>query len=145
MTAQGGTVPPGFGARLRDERERVGMNQSELAAVAGIKRVAQGQYEKEVRSPTVRYLSAVASAGLDVHYLLFGKRGVLSPGGLRGLEKKAFELVEAYARQQPDGQFGAEGRYAMFELMRAYLSQCAEEGRPLPADPAELIGGLGAV
>lgn len=138
------TIPIGFGDRLRRERERVGLNQTELAGVAGVKRMAQGQYENEVRSPTVRYLSAIAEAGVDLHYLLFGNRSVQMVGGFRGLEKKAFELVETYARQQPDGQLGSEGRYAIFELMRAYLSKSVEDGRAMPINPMELIAELGS-
>ena len=118
------------------------MNQTELAEVAGIKRMAQGQYESEVRFPTVRYLSAVAGVGLDVQYLLFGSRNPQLLGGSRGIEKKAFELVEVYARQQPDGQLGAEGRYAMFEFLRAYMGRYAEEERSLPVNLGELVAGL---
>lgn len=142
MSTQVQTVSPGFGGRLRDERERVGMTQTALAEVAGIKRMAQGQYESEVRSPTVRYLSAVAGVGLDVQYLLFGSRSAQLPGGSRGLEKKAFELVEVYARQQPDGQLGAEGRYAMFEFLRAYMGRYAEDDGSLPVNLGELVAGL---
>lgn len=145
MAKQVQMVSQGFGFRLREERERVGMNQTELAEVAGIRRMAQGQYENEVRSPTVKYLSAVAGVGIDVHYLLFGSRCASATVGQRGLEKKAFELVEAYVHQQPDGQLGAEGRYAIFELIRAHLRQSVEEGRSSSYSPAELIAGLGSI
>ncbi|GAB4062401.1 helix-turn-helix transcriptional regulator [Uliginosibacterium sediminicola] len=137
-------ISPGFGERLKEERERLGMSQTALAEVAGIKRMAQGQYESELRSPTVRYLSLVAAVGVDTQYLLFGMRGIQLTASQRGLEKKAFQLVEGYARQQPDGQLGAEGRYAMFELLRAYLSQhLDDEGQP-QANLAELLAGLGS-
>ena len=142
MSLQVQTVPPGFGARLREERERLGMTQAALADVAGIKRIAQGQYENEVRSPTVKYLSAVAGAGIDLHYVMFGGRGLQSLGGRRGLEKKAFELVESYARQQPDGQLGAEARYAMFELVRSYMIRCPDGGQELPGRLGELVADV---
>jgi len=48
------TIPDGFGQRLRDERERLQLSQAALAEVAGIKRLAQSQYEKETSSPSVR-------------------------------------------------------------------------------------------
>lgn len=142
MSTRMQTVSAGFGGRLRDERERVGMTQTAFAEVAGIKRMAQGQYESEVRSPTVRYLSAVAAAGIDLHYVLFGSRVAQLPGQQRELEKKAFELVEVYARQQADGQLGAEGRYAMFEFLRAYMARCAHEDRSPPVNLDELLAGL---
>lgn len=133
----------GFGERLREERERIGLNQTELAEMGGIKRMAQGQYEHEIRSPTVRYLAAVAGAGIDVQYLLFGRDANKPTGEQRALEKRAFEMVEVYAGLQPDGRLGAEGRYAMFELFRASMKRSMEEGRPVPDSPEELMASLG--
>lgn len=141
MTTRSLTIAAGFGGRLREERERVGLNQAQLAEAAGIKRMAQGQYENEVRSPSVKYLAAIASAGIDLHYALFGSKAGPTQEAQRGLEKKVFEMVEQYARQQPDGKLGAEGRYAMFELLRAYLARSTDgDGASLP-DPVELIAG----
>lgn len=142
MTTHSLTVAPCFGERLRKERERVGLNQTQLAEVAGIKRMAQSQYEKEVRSPTIRYLSAIASTGIDLHYLLFESKLALPQEDQRGLEKKIFELVEQYARQQPDGQLGAEGRYTTFELFRVYLKRFPEGENVARLDPADLIAEL---
>lgn len=141
MTTQSLTIANGFGGRLREERERAGMSQTQLAEVAGIKRMAQGQYENEVRSPSVKYLSAIADSGIDLHYILFGQRMGPSPDNQRQLEKNVFEMVEQYVQQQPDGQLGAEGRYAMFEFLRAYMGKAAENNSLSP-DLTELIVGL---
>lgn len=63
-----------IGARLRSERERVGLNQESLAGPAGVTRQSQSKYEKGERSPDALYLSAVAQAGIDVQYVLTGQR-----------------------------------------------------------------------
>lgn len=117
------TITEGFGSRLREERERRGLNQSQFAAVAGIRRMAQGQYEHESHSPTVRYLAAVASTGIDLHYVLFGSRAIASSQEKRDAERQVFELIEQYAQQQPDGRLGAEARFTMFELLRNAVLQ----------------------
>lgn len=67
-------IEPGFGDRLREERVRLGKSQAEFADLADVRRLAQSQYEAEATSPTVRYLTVIAAAGADLHYLLFAKR-----------------------------------------------------------------------
>lgn len=122
------TIPDGFGLRLREERERLGLSQVALATVGGVKRLAQGQYEKEVSSPSVRYLAAIASVGIDLQYALFGRRrdsGLLSPIELSRIEGRAFELLEEFIRKQPEANYGAEGRFALFQLFRANLTEDA--------------------
>lgn len=69
-----------FPSRLREERERLGLNQEALAEAGGVKKLAQHKYEKGENSPTVAYLQAVAAAGVDVVYALTGVReGVSTP------------------------------------------------------------------
>ncbi|MFP3181581.1 MAG: helix-turn-helix transcriptional regulator [Paraburkholderia sp.] len=64
-----------FGERLKNERSRLDLNQSEFAAIGGVKQHAQFQYEKGMRRPNSDYLSALAGAGVDVWYLLTGEKG----------------------------------------------------------------------
>ncbi len=69
-----------IGARLRQERERTGLSQTEFAAiadragVAGATRQSQSLYEKGKRMPDAGYLAAIAVAGVDVLYVLTGQR-----------------------------------------------------------------------
>lgn len=71
----------GISERLREERERLGKTQPEFGALAGVKKQAQLRYEKGERSPDAAYLSAAASNGVDVLYVLTGQRSTtaLSP------------------------------------------------------------------
>jgi transcriptional regulator with XRE-family HTH domain len=63
-----------FFERLKEERERLGFNQEAFGAIGGVKRVAQGNYEKGDRSPDVGYLAAIAKVGADVQYIVTGAR-----------------------------------------------------------------------
>ncbi|WP_287031368.1 helix-turn-helix domain-containing protein [Pseudomonas sp. UBA6310] len=64
----------GFGERLKEERLRLGLNQSDFAAFAGVAKNSQLNYEKGERSPDAVYLAAVAEKGVDVLYVVTGIR-----------------------------------------------------------------------
>ncbi|MEG0920642.1 MAG: helix-turn-helix transcriptional regulator [Comamonas sp.] len=69
-----------IGERLKEEREALGKTQgdfasiAELAGVPGATRQSQAKYEKGLAAPSAAYLSAMASAGVDVRYVLTGDR-----------------------------------------------------------------------
>ncbi|MDF3080679.1 helix-turn-helix domain-containing protein [Burkholderia sola] len=65
--------PDIFSVRLRLERKRLGMNQTEFAAAGGVQQHAQVNYEKGARLPDVSYLVGIAELGVDVQYLLTGR------------------------------------------------------------------------
>lgn len=71
----------GIGERLREERQRLGLTQPEMGALASVGKQAQLRYEAGERSPDAQYLEAVAARGVDVLYVLTGRRdaGALSP------------------------------------------------------------------
>lgn len=127
------TIPNGFGLRLTEERKRLGLTQSQLAEIGGIKRLAQSQYERETSSPTVRYLAAIAQAGVNLTQVLFGDLpsiGLLPSSDQYRIERQAFELVEAHVCQQPEGVLGAEARFALFQLFKSQLAQQALSRAP---------------
>lgn len=100
------------------------MSQTALAETAGIRRLAQSQYEKEINSPNVRYLSAICGAGLNLDYILFGRTPSerhLSPEDSYRVEGEAFRLLEEFVQKQPGGHLGAEGRFALFQVFRGNL------------------------
>ena len=122
------TRPDGLGRRLPEERKRLGLSQSQLAEIGGIKRLAQSQYERETSSPTVRYLAAIAHAGVNLTKVLFcdlPSIGQQSSSEQYRIERQAFELVEEHVRQQPEGFVGAEARFALFQLFKSQLSKQA--------------------
>jgi len=63
-----------IGERLKEERERLGLTQTEFAALGGAGRKTQFNYESGERTPDAAYLAAIAEAGADVLYILTGQR-----------------------------------------------------------------------
>jgi transcriptional regulator with XRE-family HTH domain len=63
-----------FPNRLREERQRLGLNQTEFAEIAGVQKRAQVNYEAGERAPDTNYMTAIAAAGADVLYILTGER-----------------------------------------------------------------------
>lgn len=89
----------GIGERLKEERERLGLNQTEFSARAGASKNTQYNYEKGERSPDAAYLAAADGMGVDVLYVVTGRRTPEAASSFNGDE---VDLVESY-RQLPEG------------------------------------------
>ena len=63
-----------FGARLKEERKRLGCKQAEFAALVATDVPKQSLYENDKRELRAPYLSRIAAAGVDVVYVLTGRR-----------------------------------------------------------------------
>lgn len=64
-----------IGERLKEERDRLGFNQTAFGAIGGVLKQAQLKYEKGERFPGADYLAAVGKVGADVQYIVMGERG----------------------------------------------------------------------
>ncbi len=62
------------GARLREERERLGMTQPQMAQAAGVSLRGYCYYEQGERQMKACFLSSLAYMGVDVIYVLTGMR-----------------------------------------------------------------------
>ena len=60
--------------RLKEERKRLGMNQTEFADVGGVQISAQTNYERGLRNPDWDYLEKIADLGVDILYVVTGRR-----------------------------------------------------------------------
>lgn len=78
-----------IGARLREERERLGLSQPAMGEIGGVKKLTQLNYEKGDRTPDASYLSNLAKFGLDVQYVVTGVRAM-------PLIRDELELLESY-------------------------------------------------
>ncbi len=107
-----------FGARLAEERRRLGLKQAEFAALAGTDVPKQSLYENERRELRAEYLARLPEMGVDVVYVLTGRR-------LEGewLSEGPSELVSAYLTLPP------EMKEAVLSLARAMRDQFADETR----------------
>ncbi|MBP1317784.1 helix-turn-helix transcriptional regulator [Herbaspirillum sp. 1130] len=61
-----------FGARLREERLRLGFNQTDFAEIGGVQKDGQVKYEAGKREPGIGYIALLAQAGVDVGFLISG-------------------------------------------------------------------------
>lgn len=86
-----------IGERLREERERLGLSQSQMAELAknlgakGATRQSQALYEKGEQSPSAAYIAAITTSGADVLYILTGNRAAaVAPTPVLSREEECF-------------------------------------------------------
>lgn len=63
-----------IGARIADERQRLGAGQKELAAIGGVSLRTQAAYEMGESMPNLAYMTLLAASGFDVTYIITGRR-----------------------------------------------------------------------
>lgn len=86
----------GFGARLEEERARLGLSKGDMAQAGGVSAPAYSFYLRGERIPDLAALAAWAEAGADPLYIAIGQRmpALLSPeeemilGGYRRLDAR---------------------------------------------------------
>lgn len=83
------------GKRLKEERERLGYNQTDFAAIGGIGRKSQFNYEDDERKADSAYLAAIAAAGADIRYIVTGDREGPPPEVLSVDERELLTLFRA--------------------------------------------------
>lgn len=88
------------GARLVEERRRLGMNQDAMAAAAGVAKSTYCNYEAGKRAPDALFLEKIAAAGGDVLYILTGTK---SPSALTADEQL---LLSGYRSMDERGRAG---------------------------------------
>lgn len=91
--------------RLRWERDRLGLTQPQFAEIAGAAKRTVIDWEKGVSSPTGVQLARLASAGVDVLYVLTGEHGKpIAPtfdGRLSAL-KEVSSILEKHGLEGPE-------------------------------------------
>lgn len=124
-----------FGSRLRQERQRLGMNQATFARLGGVEPNAQSLYESGKRVPRADYLMNIARGGVDLLFLfLQSRRPVISPlimpqQGLQDVNTSIHQL----------GLHMASTAQAIHDLVTATL---AHESRPEDEEVAEQLKAL---
>lgn len=110
------------GARLRSERLRLDINQSKMAEIGGVNRNSQSDYEAGKRPWSVAYMFAIRGAGVDVGFLLTGRRAS------EQLEDDETELLSCF-RQLDPGE-----RAAVIQVARSMAGRKAPSSR-IHAEP----------
>lgn len=83
--------------RIREERERLGLNQEEFGVRAEVGRATQIFYEAGSRFPTTKYFGALEQHGIDTVYLLTGSRSKSTYSDLEWLHFKPEALWAAFS------------------------------------------------
>lgn len=68
-----------FKVRLKEEREKLGLTQQAFGEALGTTKKSQYGYEKGTGYPKADYLIAASDLGVDVLYVLTGKRTANNP------------------------------------------------------------------
>ena len=86
------------GERLKEERIRLGLTQAEFGDLAGVKNVTQSRYESGLNSPNTDYFECIAKYGVDINYILTGKRiaGLILQDEIDVLNKDEREILAYY-------------------------------------------------
>lgn len=63
-----------IGDRLRSERQRLRLSQTDFAKIGGVGKTTQVLYESGQRVPDANYLAAVAAQGADISFVIVGRR-----------------------------------------------------------------------
>lgn len=84
---------PTLGERLAEERTRLGFNQPDFAALGGVKRTSQVNYEANARRPDADYLRGIAAAGADIQYVVTGVRSLNAGTAAGGVPPRAVDAM----------------------------------------------------
>ena len=115
-----------IGGRLREERKRLGLTQTEFGEIGGVKLFAQSNYENGKRTPSAEYLAAVARRGVDVAYVVTGMQGIQTSNShvenqsLSSVEIPVFDLEAAAGHGTP---LDAENVIYTFPLPSEFLDE----------------------
>ncbi|EHG3076017.1 transcriptional regulator [Salmonella enterica] len=93
-----------LGARLKEERNRLGFSQSEFAELVGASYKSQLRWEKDESAPGADALSVWAGIGLDVLYVVTGQRSnIASPhSNIPKMSQEKKELMDAFDDMSPE-------------------------------------------
>lgn len=104
------------GARLKEERERLGLSQGAIAEHVGASRRAVVAWEGGATAPGADTLALLASKGFDVLFVVVGQRSVPVESTLSSDE---LALLDNYKHSDEEGQAAA----------RRVLSSLAQQGK----------------
>lgn len=133
-----------IGARLKEERERLGYSQPAFAALGGASKGSQLAWEKGTATPNAEFLNLVAAVGVDVLYVVTGQRdqSKLAPeedvvlAGYRKLDARGragvLALIGGMQEQQPTTDVrvkGDLGQYVAGDVTTPFTIDMGKKGQ----------------
>lgn len=101
-----------FGKRMREERNKLGLNQTDFGALGGLTKNTIIDYEKDIALPNTKFLLAIAAIGADVGYILTGHRSTAAGEPIYILRPDQKALLDNYENCVKEDQ-DAIKRYAL--------------------------------
>ncbi|WP_254601912.1 helix-turn-helix domain-containing protein [Cupriavidus taiwanensis] len=98
VNGDGTEIRAGIGARLKEERERLGYSQPAFAALGGASKGSQLAWEKGSAMPNAEFLHIAASVGVDVLYVVTGRRNTSSLGAEEEAVIAGYRMLDARGR-----------------------------------------------
>lgn len=102
-----------IGKRLREERERIGYSQQDFAALGGKTKKTQIEWEADKATPNGAFLAEVERVGVDVLYILTGRREAPLAAGYHVESSEGIDAVL-------DRMFEAAGKPFGFGYAKAF-------------------------
>ena len=98
-----------MGERIKEERERLGFNQSDFANLAAATRKTLFNWESGAAAPNANVLAAWAAHGLDVLYVVTGQRMGGAPMApvaepTQQLSRRALAVAQNYEATSEEGK-----------------------------------------
>ena len=93
----------GVHERLKEERERVGLTQPQIADVLGVGKTTVINWEKGASAPSAQQLAEMVAKGIDVTYVVTGRR-ISSQVDLDPLRRA---VLDSFDRCSPEKQIEA--------------------------------------
>jgi transcriptional regulator with XRE-family HTH domain len=87
-----------IGARLKEERERLGFSQPAFAAIGGASKGSQLSWEKGTATPNAEFLHEVARVGVDVLYVVTGRRNTAEMAPEEEMVLSGYRRLDARGR-----------------------------------------------
>ena len=91
-----------FSIRIREERARLKLGQQAFADLGGVSKASQVGYEAGARAPDLKYLQRLAEGGVDIMYVITGRRNKDAAHDLFdwALHDKILDTVDTWLAEQ---------------------------------------------
>lgn len=87
-----------FGSRLREERMRITPKQGDFASLLGVRQSLLSEWEKDATNLKADHLAQLSDAGIDIQYVVTGRRGGELLGERESILLDAFRSLDALSQ-----------------------------------------------
>ena len=129
-----------LGARLRDERKRLKLDQTAFGAIGAVSKNTQAAYESGKTAPDVGYLLAIERRGADIGFIMKGAVGALAAGPAVGSIE---HLVDGDALAAARGALHSPGVRYKAEPADQDIEELAEQLGLIKLAEVDLTLGMG--